>query len=132
MSRSGGAGILAVCVLAVAWVLGSTALAILGFGIGLATLASRAWARFVSNGLTIERRPIEGPPVEGDALLLEAELAGRSWLASRVEWRERVERSASTPRWSRPTAGRASSFRACRAAATASARAGCSPPTRSG
>ncbi len=90
MSRSGGAGILAVCVLAVAWVLGSTALAILGFGIGLATLASRAWARFVSNGLTIERRPIEGPPVEGDALLLEAELAGRSWLASRVEWRERV------------------------------------------
>ena len=83
MSRSGGAGILAVCVLAVAWVLGSTALAILGFGIGLATLASRAWARFVSNGLTIERRPIEGPPVEGDALLLEAELAGRSWLASR-------------------------------------------------
>ena len=90
MSRSGGAGILAVCVLAVAWVLGSTALAILGFGIGLAALASRAWARFVSNGLTIERRPIEGPPVEGDALLLEAELAGRSWLASRVEWRERV------------------------------------------
>ena len=44
----------------------------------------------MSNGLTIERRPIEGPPVEGDALLLEAELAGRSWLASRVEWRERV------------------------------------------
>ena len=44
----------------------------------------------MSNGLTIERRPIEGPPVEGDPLLLEAELAGRSWLASRVEWRERV------------------------------------------
>jgi uncharacterized protein (DUF58 family) len=90
MTRSGGAGILAVCVLAAAWVLGSTALAILGVGLGLATLAARGWARFVASGLTIERRPIDGPPIEGDPLLLEAELVGRSWLASRVEWRDRV------------------------------------------
>jgi hypothetical protein len=40
MSRSGGAGILALCVLAAAWLLGSTALVILGFGLGLATLAA--------------------------------------------------------------------------------------------
>ena len=90
MTRSGGAGLLAVCVLAAAWVLGATALAILGVGIGLATLAARGWARFVASGLTIERRPIDGPPIEGDPLLLEAELVGRSWLASRIEWRDRV------------------------------------------
>jgi uncharacterized protein (DUF58 family) len=90
MSRSGGAGILAVCVLAGAWVLGSTALVILGLGLALATVVGRLWARVVVTGLTAERRPVEGPPVEGDAVTLEAELEGRAWLASRVEWRDRV------------------------------------------
>jgi uncharacterized protein (DUF58 family) len=90
MSRSGGAGILAVCVLAGAWLLGSTALLILGLGLALATVAGRLWAQVVANALTAERRPVEGPPVEGDPLLLEAELEGRAWLASRVEWRDRV------------------------------------------
>ena len=90
MSRSGGAGILALCVLAAAWLLGSTALVILGFGLGLATLAASFWARLVTNGLTVERRPVEGPPVEGDPLLLEAQLDGRRRLASRVEWRDRL------------------------------------------
>jgi uncharacterized protein (DUF58 family) len=90
MSRSGGAGLLAVCVLAAAWLLGSTALVILGLGLALATVASRAWARIVANGLTAERRPVEGPPVEGDPVVLEADVEGRAWLASGVEWRDRV------------------------------------------
>jgi uncharacterized protein (DUF58 family) len=90
MSRSGGVGFLAVCVLAAAWLLGSTALVVIGVGLGLATVAARLWARLVATGLTVERRPIEGPPVEGDAVTLEAELEGRTWLASRLEWRDRV------------------------------------------
>ena len=53
MSRSGGAGILAVCVLAGAWLLGSTALLILGLGLALATVAGRLWAQVVANALTI-------------------------------------------------------------------------------
>ena len=90
MSRSGGAGVLAVSVLGAAWMLGSTALAIVGIGLGIAALAARLWARTVAAGLSVERRPVEGPAVEGDHLWLEAELGGRRWLASRLEWRDRV------------------------------------------
>jgi uncharacterized protein (DUF58 family) len=90
MSRSGGVGILAVCVVAAAWLLGSTALAVVGVGLGLATVAARLWAGLVATGLAVVRRPVEGPPVEGDALTLEADVEGRTWLASRLEWRDRV------------------------------------------
>jgi uncharacterized protein (DUF58 family) len=90
MSRSGGVGALAVSVLAAGWLLGSTALAIVGVGLALATVAARVWARVVAAGVTVERRPVEGPAVEGDTLSLEAELEGRQWLASRLEWRDRI------------------------------------------
>ena len=90
MSRFGGTGALAVGVLAGAWLVGSTALAVLGAGLALAALAVRAWARLVV-GLGVERIPVEGAPVEGETLRLEVEVRGRRRLASRLVWRERVD-----------------------------------------
>lgn len=90
MSRRGGAGILAVCVLAAAWVVGSTALAVLGLGLALAALATRAWAWLVVGGLSVERLPLERAPVEGEPLRLGVEVRGRRWLAARTDWRDRV------------------------------------------
>jgi uncharacterized protein (DUF58 family) len=86
----GGAGLLGLCVLAAAWIVGSTALAVLGFGLALASLLTRAWRGLVGRGLRIERRPTDATPVEGESLLVEATLTGRRWLASRVDWHDRI------------------------------------------
>jgi uncharacterized protein (DUF58 family) len=91
MTRLGGTGALAAGVLVGAWLVGSTALAVLGAGLALAALAVRAWTRVVAGGLGVERRPVEGAPVEGETLRLEVEVRGRRWLASRLVWRERVD-----------------------------------------
>ena len=90
MSRLGGTGALAAGVLVGAWLVGSTALAVLGAGLVLAALAVSAWTRVVAGGLGVERRPVEGAPVEGETLRLEVEVRGRRWLASRLVWHERV------------------------------------------
>ena len=90
MSGRVGAGVLAACVLAAAWLVGSTALAVLGIGLTAAALGARLWAMLVTSGLSVERLAVEDAPVEGEALGLEVELRGRRWLASRLEWRDRV------------------------------------------
>ena len=90
MSRSGGAGVLAVCVLAAAWLVGSTALAVLGIGLAVAAVGARLWSRLVMGTLRVERLAAEDAPVEGESLRLDVELRGRRWLASRLEWEDRV------------------------------------------
>lgn len=91
MSRlRSGAGLLAVCVLVAAWLVGSTALAVLGIGLGLAALLGWAWKSLVLRSLAIERRPLDATPVEGEPLRVEAVLRGRRWLASGLEWRDRL------------------------------------------
>lgn len=90
MSRLGGTGALAAGVLVGAWLVGSTALVVLGVGLALAALAARAWRRVAAAGLGVERIPVGGAPVEGETLRLEVEARGRRWLASRLVWHERV------------------------------------------
>jgi uncharacterized protein (DUF58 family) len=90
MRRLGGAPLLAVCVLAAAWLAGSTALAVLGIGLAVAALGARLWSRVVAGTLRVERLATEGSPVEGEPLRVEVELRGRRWLATRVEWHDRV------------------------------------------
>lgn len=88
--RARGVGVLAAVLLGAAWVVGSTALAILGLGLGLAALATRGWAWLIARGLSVERRAVTVPPVEGEPLRLAVEVRGRRWLASGLEWREVV------------------------------------------
>ena len=95
MSRSGGAGVLAVYVFLAAWLLGSAALAVVGLGVGLAAAGARAWAHVVARDLTVERRAAATAPVEGDSLTLDAELRGRRWLASHIEWQDTFGRLGS-------------------------------------
>lgn len=92
MRRLGGTGSLAAGVIAGAWLIGSTALAVLGAGLVLAAVAVRVWARVVASGLGVERVPVDSSPVEGETLRLEVEVRGGRWLASRLTWHERVGR----------------------------------------
>jgi uncharacterized protein (DUF58 family) len=87
---AGGVGVLAVGVLAAAWAVGATALAILGFGLALAAILAKAWTWAVSRSLSVERLPPVAPTVEGEPLALEVVVRGRPWLASRIELRDRI------------------------------------------
>jgi uncharacterized protein (DUF58 family) len=91
MTRLRRTGALAACVLAAAWLAGSTALAVMGVGLALAALAEGAWRRLVVLGLSVERRPLGGAPIEGEALALEAEVHGRRWLSGHLVWHESVD-----------------------------------------
>ena len=88
MSRLRGTGALAACVLAGAWLVGSTALALMGVGLALAAVAVGAWRRLVVQGMSVERRPLEGAPVEGEPLAIEAEVHGRRRLCGSLVWEE--------------------------------------------
>ena len=90
MSRLRGTGALAACVLAGAWLVGSTTLAVLGVGLALAAVSARVWRRRVARGLSVERRPPETAPVEGETLVLEADVHGRRGLVGRLVWRDHV------------------------------------------
>jgi len=90
MTRLRGPGAIAACVLAGAWLVGSTALALLGFGLALAAGAVGAWRRLVVRRLSVERLPLERPPTEGEELALEAAVSGRTWLSGHLVWRETV------------------------------------------
>ena len=101
--RLRGAGLLAVGVVVAAWAVGSTALAVLGLGLCLAVTLARGWAWLVARSLSVERRPPASTPVEGEGLVLEAQVRGRRLLASRLEWRERIGPLASgSPATRRP------------------------------
>lgn len=91
MTRLRGTGALAACVLAAAWLVGSTALALMGVGLALAALAVGAWRRLVVQGLSVERRPLGSAPIEGEALALDADVHGRRWLSGRLVWHEDVD-----------------------------------------
>jgi uncharacterized protein (DUF58 family) len=88
--RAGGAGLLAAGVVVAAWLVGSTALAILGVGLVLAALTSRAWVALVTRSLDVARQRPATPPVEGQPLRLAVDVRGRRWLAARLEWRDVV------------------------------------------
>ncbi|HEX2302280.1 MAG TPA: DUF58 domain-containing protein [Gaiella sp.] len=90
MSARRGTSLLAASVVVAAWLLGSTALAVVGIGLVAAFGAARLWARLVAGELTAERHALDAAPVEGEALRLAVELRGRRWLASQVTWRDRV------------------------------------------
>ncbi len=86
----GGVGALAAGVLVGAWVLGATALAIMGVGLALAAATARLWAWRVTQSLDVEHLPGTAPVVEGEPLRLGVVLRGNAWLASRIELRERI------------------------------------------
>jgi uncharacterized protein (DUF58 family) len=88
MSRLRGTGALAACVLAGAWLVGSTALAVMGVGLALAAVAVGAWRRLVVQGLWVERRVLDAAPVEGEPLAVEAEVHGRRRLCGSLVWEE--------------------------------------------
>lgn len=67
MIRRGGSGLLAASVVGVAWLVGSTALAILGIGLCLAFVVARVWLALVTRGLSVERRPLAAAAIEGEA-----------------------------------------------------------------
>jgi uncharacterized protein (DUF58 family) len=82
--------LLAVAVLAAAWAVGATALAILGVGLALAAVLAKTWTWAVTRSLAVERLPPSAPSVEGEPLTLEVLVRGRPWLASRIELRDRI------------------------------------------
>jgi uncharacterized protein (DUF58 family) len=86
----GGVGALAAGVLAAAWMLGATALAIMGLGLALSAVTARLWAWRVSQSLEVERLPGVAPTVEGEPLRLGVVLRGHAWLASRIELLDRI------------------------------------------
>lgn len=88
MSRLRGTGALAACVLAGAWLLGSTALALMGVGLALAAIAVAGWRRVVVESLSLERATVDGAPVEGEPLVLEAGVHGRRRLSGSLVWEE--------------------------------------------
>jgi len=63
---------------------------VLGVGLLLAVLAARGWAQLAARMLVPERQPATVPPVEGGQLRLTVVVHGATWLASRLELRERV------------------------------------------
>ena len=85
-----GAGALALVVLAGAWAVGSTALVVLGVGLGLAALATRGWTLLATKALRVVRLPATVPPVEGGLLRLPVSVRGATWLASRLDLRARI------------------------------------------
>jgi uncharacterized protein (DUF58 family) len=89
-ARAGGAGLVAAGVVVAAWLVGSNALAVLGVGLGLAALVAGLWGRLVRRSLVVERERTAVPPVEGETLGLAVRARGRRWLASRLEWYDRV------------------------------------------
>lgn len=91
MTRPSGWSVLAAGVLAAAWLVGSTALALMGVGLALAGLAIAGWRRLIAERLSIERRSQSDPAVEGEALVVEAVVHGRTSLAGRLVWHEPVE-----------------------------------------
>jgi len=91
MTRPSGIGALAACVLAGAWLVGSTALALTGFGLALAAVAVAVWRRLVAERLAVERRSQNDPPIEGEALVVEAVVRGRTSLAGRLVWHDPIE-----------------------------------------
>lgn len=83
-----GVGVVALVVIAAAWAIGSTALAVLGVGLALAALVARGWAMLVARLLRVERLPATVPPVEGGQLRVGIAVRGPTWLCSRLELRE--------------------------------------------
>jgi uncharacterized protein (DUF58 family) len=63
---------------------------VLGTGLALAALLAHAWKSLVRRSIEIERHPSDATPVEGEPLRIQAVLRGRQWLASRIEWHDRV------------------------------------------
>ena len=88
MSRLRGTGALAACVLAGAWLVGSTAVALMGVGLALAAVAVGVWRRLVARGLSVERMPLDGAAVEGEPLTVEADVHGRRRLCGSLVWEE--------------------------------------------
>ena len=91
MSRLRGTGALAACVLAGAWLLGSTALALIGVGLALAAVAGAGWRRLVVAGLSVDRATVDGAPVEGEPLVLDAVVRGRRRLSGSLVWEESLD-----------------------------------------
>jgi uncharacterized protein (DUF58 family) len=90
VSSRRGTALLAAGVVVAAWLVGSTALAVLGIGLALAAVITRLWAALVVRGLAAERAATARAPVEGETLRLAVDLRGRRWLASRVELHDRL------------------------------------------
>lgn len=89
--RRRGTGALAACVLAAAWLVGSTAIALMGVGLALAAVAVGAWRRLVVQGMSVERRALDDAPIEGEPLVLEAEVHGRRRLSGSLVWEESLD-----------------------------------------
>ncbi len=57
--------------LAVSWLFGAVAVAVVGVGLVVAGILARLWARYASGGVAVERSLPAGEIVEGDDLVLE-------------------------------------------------------------
>jgi len=75
--KSSGAVGLGLAALVAAWAFGSTPLAVVGLGLGLAALLARAWARTAAGSIEIERRLLPGERVEGSDLVVEVRVRHR-------------------------------------------------------
>ncbi len=77
--RSGRAIALGLAALVAAWTFGSTAVAVVGLGLALAAVLSRAWARAAGSAVHVDRS-LGGAHVEGDELLLSIAVDRPAWL----------------------------------------------------
>ena len=98
MRRSSRAVGLGLAALVAAWAFGSTPLAVVGLGLGLAGLLARAWARSAAGSIEIERRLLPGERVEGSDLVVEVTARHhRRLLGGSVVLRQRLgEREVTT------------------------------------
>lgn len=99
--RSSGAVGLGLAALVASWAFGSTPLAVVGLGLALAGLLSRAWARAATGAVVVERTLLPGERIEGSDLAVEVHVRRRGLLGGSIVLRQRlgeVEREVSLRR----------------------------------
>ena len=97
--RSSGAVGLGLAALVAAWAFGSTPLAVVGLGFGLAGLLARGWARAAAGSVAIERRLLPGERIEGMDLVVDVRARhGRRLLGGSVVLHQQLGEAERTVR----------------------------------
>jgi len=88
--RSSGAVGLGLAALVASWAFGSTPLAVVGLGLALAGLLSRAWVRAAAGAVVVERTLLPGERIEGGELVVDVHVRRRGLVGGSIVVRQRL------------------------------------------